>query len=236
MKNEPRIPRHIAIIMDGNGRWATQHNLPRADGHRAGAQRVHDLVEFLEYSQVEYLTLYAFSTENWKRSPLEVAALMNLLGEFLDNNLEKLMRHHVRLKMIGQLERLPQNVAKKLCSAIELTRENKSGTLTLALSYGGRAEICQAAKRLALAVKRGEVPEQDIDEAAFAKFLYEPELPEVDLLIRTSGEMRISNFMLWQLAYSEIYVTDILWPDFTPAELEKAMTWFSMRERRFGGR
>ncbi|MEG1979264.1 MAG: polyprenyl diphosphate synthase, partial [Victivallaceae bacterium] len=176
------------------------------------------------------------STETWKRSPLEVAALMNLLGEFLDNNLEKLMRHNVRLKMIGQLERLPQNVAKKLCNAIELTRNNSSGTLILALSYGGRAEICQAAKNLAAAVKGGELALKSIDEATFAKFLYEPELPEVDLLIRTSGEMRISNFMLWQLAYAEIYVTDILWPDFTPAELEKAINWFAGRERRFGGR
>ena len=234
-KNNGAI-RHLAIIMDGNGRWAERRGLPRTEGHRAGAETVLKAVESARELGIEYLTLYAFSTENWKRSPLEVSALMNLLGEFLDNQLPRMLQEGVRLRTIGRTDGLPAMVRNKLRSAIAATAAGTNGTLTLALNYGGRAEIADAARRIAGAVRDGKLAPDAVDEKLFAHYLYDPELPDPDLLIRTSGELRLSNFLLWELAYSELYVTDVLWPDFDREEMCRAVAAFGRRERRFGGR
>ena len=230
------VPRHVAIIMDGNGRWAERHDLSRAEGHRAGARAVERLMDDSRELAVEYLTLYAFSTENWKRSIGEVSALMSLLAEFCDSRAEKMMRNQVRLRVIGRTADLPYPVRRKLEKTIELTAANTGVTLTLALSYGGRAELADAAKKLACEVASGALNPEDIDEQKLASALYAPDLPDPDLLIRTSGELRLSNFLLWQLAYAEIYVTDVLWPDFDRAEFDRAVAAYNKRERRFGGR
>ncbi len=228
--------RHLAIIMDGNGRWAERRQLERVAGHRAGADAVLEAVKGAKEFGIEYLTLYAFSTENWKRSPLEVNALMRLLEEFLEQKLPEMLKEGVRLKAIGRLEGLPGGVCRKLRRAIAATAANRGGTLTLALNYGGRAEIADAARRIAEAAKAGTLAPEAVDESCFGRFLYDPELPDPDLLIRTSGELRLSNFLLWELAYAEIYVTDVLWPDFDRAEMRRALDAFGGRRRRFGGR
>ena len=228
--------RHVAIIMDGNGRWAEQRGLPRSEGHRQGAETVSRVLEGALDLGIEYLTLYAFSTENWKRPVSEVHALMGLLEEFIDQKLPDFQEKNVRLKTIGRTSGLPSGAAKKLLRAIDLTRNNRAGTLILALNYGGRAEIADAAAALAKAVAAGKVHPEQVNEALFSSFLYDPEIPDPDLMIRTSGELRISNFLLWQLAYSEFYITDKLWPDFTAGDLVEAVTAFSRRKRRFGGR
>ena len=230
------VPRHVAIIMDGNGRWAERHGLPRAEGHRAGARAVERLMDDSRELAVEYLTLYAFSTENWKRSVGEVTALMSLLAEFCDSRFEKMMSNQVRLRVIGRTADLPFPVRRKLEKTIERTAANTGVTLTLALSYGGRAELADAAKKLACDVAAGKLDPAKIDETSITSALYAPDLPDPDLLIRTSGELRLSNFMLWQLAYAEIYVTDVLWPDFDRAEFDRAVAAYNKRERRFGGR
>ncbi|MBQ9337614.1 MAG: isoprenyl transferase [Lentisphaeria bacterium] len=236
MENERVIPRHVAIIMDGNGRWAKQHGLERVEGHRAGAEAVKKLVENLKDTGIEYLTLYAFSTENWKRSKEEVNALMELLAEFIDENLRYLLEKNIRLLVSGRIEGLPEKARNKLKDAIRKTASNTAGTLIFALNYGGRAEIADAAKKIAEKVKKGELDPEQIDEKLFAQNLYLPDVPDPDLLIRTSGELRLSNFLLWELSYSEIYVTDTYWPDFDAAELNKAIDAFQKRNRRFGGR
>jgi len=236
MENERIIPRHVAIIMDGNGRWAKQHGLERVEGHRAGAVAVKNLVESLKHTGIQYLTLYAFSTENWKRSKEEVDALMELLAEFIDANLPLLMENDVRLLVSGRIEGLPEKAREKLKDAIRKSSSNTSGTVIFALNYGGRAEIADAAKKIAQKVKKGEISPEQIDEKLFAQNLYLPEVPDPDLLIRTSGELRLSNFLLWELSYSEIYVTDTYWPDFDLTELNKAIDAFQTRNRRFGGR
>ena len=236
MENERIIPRHVAIIMDGNGRWAKQHGLERVEGHRAGAVAVKNLVESLKQTGIQYLTLYAFSTENWKRSKEEVDALMELLAEFIDANLPLLMENNVRLLVSGRIEGLPEKAREKLKDAIRKSSVNTGGTVIFALNYGGRAEIADAAKKIADQVLKGEIDPDQIDEKLFAQNLYLPEVPDPDLLIRTSGELRLSNFLLWELSYSEIYVTDTYWPDFDLAELNKAIDAFQTRNRRFGGR
>lgn len=228
--------RHLAIIMDGNGRWAEAHGLPRGEGHRRGADAVNEAVRGAIKNNVKYLTLYAFSTENWKRSKLEVTTLMKLLEQFLDEKIGELADEGIRLNMIGRLEGLPGSVQRKLAKSMEKTKANERLVLTLALNYGGRPELADAAKRLAADVAAGKLKPEAVDEALFARYLYDPELPDVDLLVRTSGEMRVSNFLLWQIAYAEIYVTDVLWPDFDEAELKKALAVYGNRDRRFGGR
>ena len=236
MENERIIPRHVAIIMDGNGRWAKQHGLERVEGHRAGALAVKNLVESLKNTGIQYLTLYAFSTENWKRSKEEVDALMELLAEFIDANLSLLMESGVRLLVSGRIEGLPEKAREKLKDAIQKSSGNTRGTIIFALNYGGRAEIADAAKKIALKVQKGEISPEQIDEKLFAQNLYLPDVPDPDLLIRTSGELRLSNFLLWELSYSEIYVTDTYWPDFDLSELNKAIDAFQKRNRRYGGR
>ncbi len=235
-ENNLKIPRHVAIIMDGNGRWAAARGLARAEGHRAGSANVERVLDAARAAGVEFLTLYAFSTENWKRSPQEVAALMQLLGEFLDAKQPLFMEKNVRLLTAGRTGDLPFPVRSRLQRVIEATSGNTAGTLILALSYGGRAEIVDAARKLAAGAAQGRLDPDKIDEAAFAESLYHPEIPDPDLMIRTSGEMRISNFMLWQLAYAELYVTPALWPDFDEAEFNRALEDYSRRDRRFGGR
>ncbi len=230
-----KIPRHIAIIMDGNGRWAKRRGLPRIFGHRAGIESVRDVVRTCSELGVEYLTLYTFSSENWKRPSDEVNALMSMLKRMLNREVDDLNRRNVSIRAIGRLSRLPEDVRSELEKAIQKTKSNTGLKLYLALSYGGRAEIVDAFKKAYDKIQRGELHIDDLNEDNFREFLYDPELPDPDLLIRTSGEMRISNFLLWQIAYSEIYITETLWPDFRKDELLKAIEDYSRRERRFGG-
>ena len=229
-----RIPQHIAIIMDGNGRWAEQRQLPRIFGHRQGVETVRAVVKECRALGIPHLTLYAFSSENWGRPAAEVAALMELLGLFLAQELETLITEDIRLRVIGNTALLPPEVLQVLQRTIERTAENSQLVLTLALSYGSRDEILRAVKGLAAEVQGGELAASDIDERRFSASLDTAGLPDPDLLIRTSGEMRISNFLLWQLAYAELYFTDVLWPDFSADELRRALDDFAARQRRFG--
>ena len=225
---------HLAIIMDGNGRWAKQRNLSRSEGHRAGASNVKEIIQLMEKYEIKYLTLYAFSSENWRRSPLEISALMNLLKEFLDSYEVELMKNEIKLLAIGRLNKVPKFARERLEQVINKTKNNKKGVLTLCFSYSGREEIVDATKKLITDVKADKITADDLDEKLFGNYLYAPELPDVDLMIRTSGELRISNFLLWQLAYSEFFITDKLWPDFDEEELSNALDSFYKRERRFG--
>lgn len=229
-----RIPQHLAIIMDGNGRWAEQRQLPRIFGHRQGVETVRSVVKECRAIGIPHLTLYAFSSENWGRPAAEVAALMELLGLFLAQELETLMAEDVRLRVIGNTSLLPAEVRGVLEATIERTSGNRQLVLTLALSYGSRDEILRAVKDLASEVEAGKRSVADIGEESFSAALDTAGLPDPDLLIRTSGEMRISNFLLWQLAYAELYFTDVLWPDFSGAELRRALDDFAARQRRFG--
>ena len=228
------IPRHIAIIMDGNGRWAKTRGLPRIKGHEAGAQAVRECVEGCGDLKVEYLTLYAFSAENWQRPKSEVFALMRLLERFLKEKTPELVQKNVRLQAIGRLTDLPQSSQKQLHKTIEQTADNNGLTLILALSYGGRLEIIDGIKSLLRAVELGHIDKGMIDVEMFSKHLYTRYYPDPDLLIRTSGEMRLSNFLLWQLSYTEMYVTSKLWPDFTKKDLFAAVEEFGRRQRRYG--
>ena len=223
--------RHVAIIMDGNGRWAESRNLPRSEGHRQGSLQVEKVLDAAEKLGIKYVTLYAFSTENWKRSPAEVLALMKVLEQFSTERLPRMMEKNIRLRVIGRITDIPLFARQKLLDAVEKTSKNDGNVLTLALSYGGRAEIVDAVNRILAEKIDGKITEED-----FKNYLYAPDLPDPDLLIRTSGELRLSNFLLWELAYSEIYVTDVLWPEFGEAELRKAVEAYGKRERRFGGR
>lgn len=227
-QREPRIPRHLAIIMDGNGRWATARGLKRADGHREGVKSVREIVEVCGEIGVEILTLYTFSQENWKRPRGEIDALMDLLVVTVSREITDLMRNNVRLRLIGRINELNRVARHSLIQATRMTEKNTGLQLVLALSYGGRQEIVDAAQAL---VRAGG---QEITEEEFSAHLYTAGLPDPDLLIRTSGEMRLSNFLLWQLAYSEIVVTDVLWPDFRRPQLLAALEEFRKRERRFG--
>ena len=234
-ENDLKTLRHIAVIMDGNGRWAARRNLPRVEGHLAGAQRVKDILQYAREFGVEYLTLYAFSTENWKRSAEEVGALMDILSSFLNEYLEEMKKNEVRLLVTGRIDGLPDRAASDLRHAISETAQFRKHTLILALNYGGRSEIADAARKIAEEVKAGKLDPVKIDEQLFARHLYLPDVPDPDLMIRTSGELRLSNYLLWQLAYSELYVTECLWPDFNKEELLNAIRQYNKRERRFGG-
>ena len=230
-----RVPRHIAIIMDGNGRWARERELPRIKGHEEGAKAVRECVEGCGELKVEFLTLYAFSAENWQRPKGEVSALMRLLERFLKEKTAELVEKNVRLQAIGRLTDLPRPCQKQLHRAIEATAHNNGLTLILALSYGGRLEIIDGIKSLLRAIEQGHIDPAMIDVAMFSKHLYTRYYPDPDLLIRTSGEMRLSNFLLWQLSYTEMYITPKLWPDFKKEDLFEAVKEFGRRQRRYGG-
>ncbi len=232
----PIMPQHIAIIMDGNGRWAEQHKVARAKGHERGGETVQRTIDLCIEKGIPWLTLYAFSTENWGRSKIEVTYLMNMLAKFLKERLPEMMEKNVRLHAIGELHMLPKNCRKQLEESIEKTKNNTALNVVLALSYGSRQEITAAARKLAEMVQRGDITPADITPELLSNNLYTAGMPDPDLLIRTSGEMRISNYLLWQISYAELWVTDVLWPDFGRAELDTALESFRSRNRRFGKR
>mgnify|MGYP000103135846 CR=1 FL=1 len=232
--NKDSLPNHIAIIMDGNGRWAKQKGLMRVMGHESGAKSVREAIEACGELGIKNLTLYAFSTENWNRPKLEVQTLMKLLVKTLKKEIKGLNKNNIRLSAIGSLSDLPKKVHKELLDVIEKTKDNTAMTLTLALSYGSREEIVNVIKELSIKVKNNIISAESIDESIINKHLYTQNLPDVDLLIRTSGEQRISNFLLWQIAYAELYFTDVLWPDFKKENLYEALINYQNRERRFG--
>ena len=229
-----RLPKHIAIIMDGNGRWAKKQGNARIFGHKNAMKAVRDVCEACAELGVGYLTLYAFSTENWNRPKMEVSALMDLLVSAINTETDTLIKNNIRLNAIGRLTDLPEKVRTNLAEAIDKTKGNTGLTLSLALSYSSKVEIVEAMQRLAQDVKDGKMPVGNIDGGVISQYLYTRGMPDPDLLIRTSGELRISNFMLWQLAYSELYFTPTLWPDFDKEELYKAIVDYQQRERRFG--
>ena len=236
VKNEsPAVPRHIAIIMDGNGRWARERGLPRTEGHRRGADSVQVIVEACGDAGVEFLTLYAFSTENWKRPKNEVDSLMKMLERFLKNKTPDMMKKNVRLQAIGRLHDLPQSCQDELHKSIQKTAQNTGLTLIFALSYGAREEILDGIRSLIDSVEQGHLDKGMIDADVFSKHLYTRYYPDPDLLIRTSGEMRLSNFLLWQLSYTEFYITSVLWPDFRREQLQDAIADYGRRQRRYGG-
>ena len=234
MPSHPEIPRHIAIIMDGNGRWAKERGLPRLEGHRAGAESVREVMEACIELGVEYLTLYAFSSENWSRPATEVSALMTLLDRFLNEKAKDLDRQNVRLLAIGQLDRLPAKTRALIERIQARTANNTKMTLVLALSYGGREEIVAAARSLATDAVAGKISSTDIDAELFASRLQTARIPDPDLLVRTSGEMRVSNFLLWQISYAEIIIVNKFWPDFRQRDLAEAVQEYQRRHRRFG--
>jgi undecaprenyl diphosphate synthase len=231
----PQPPRHIAVIMDGNGRWAARRNLPRLKGHEEGAKAVEDTIRAAAEMGVEYLTLYAFSVENWSRPKTEIRGLMLLLIRTLREYTDKLGKEGIRLQAIGRLEDLPADVRRELTRAIEATAHNTKLTVILALSYGGRVEITEACRKLAALAAAHKIKPADIDEAMISRHLYTAGIPDPDLLIRTSGEMRVSNFLLWQMSYTEMFITPVLWPDFRAKHLKEAVAEFNRRHRRFGG-
>jgi len=226
-----RLPNHIAIIMDGNGRWAKQRGLLRLEGHQAGVENMRSVIEYFIKLQLKYLTLYGFSTENWSRPEEEIAGLLHLLEEIIDKETLKLHRKGVRLRHLGQLDRLPQNLQVAINRAAELTKNNTGMNFSFAFNYGGRTEIVDAVRHI---VAEG-IPPEKVDEKLFNSYLYTAGFPEVDLVIRTGGELRLSNFLIWQAAYSEYYFTQVLWPDFDSKEIDKALLSYSQRRRRFGG-
>jgi undecaprenyl diphosphate synthase len=224
-------PNHVAIIMDGNGRWAKKRGLPRLAGHQAGLDRIRPVVKTLLNHRVKYLTIFSFSSENWSRPEEEVQGLLNLLETTIDAESEKLHRQGVKMLHLGRLFELPEGVQSAVQRACELTRNNNRMVLSFAWNYGGRIEIVDAARRLI----EEKIPSSEIDEQVFADHLYTAGMPDVDLMIRTGGELRISNFLLWQAAYAEYYFTKVLWPDFTPGQVERALAAYASRKRRFGG-
>ena len=238
MPNDPlrtnELPRHVAIIMDGNGRWAERRGLSRVEGHRAGKDAVTAVVRAAADLGIEVLTLYAFSIENWNRPQSEVTELMRLAERYLEEELPEVMANDIQVRAIGRLDRLPPRVRSRVEHAVEKTRDNGKLKLVFALSYGGRAEIVDAARRIARDAEHGRIEPDAVDEKVFASYLYDPELPDPDLLIRTGGESRVSNFLLWQIAYEEIYVSELIWPDFRAEHLVEALRDFQGRERRFG--
>ena len=234
LNGKDRVPRHVAVIMDGNGRWAQRRGLSRIEGHKRGKEAVRKIVEASRELGLAYLTLYAFSSENWQRPPHEVRALMGLLNRYLRTELRRMMRYDIRLRAIGNLERLPANVRKSLLDAMDATRDNTGLNVVLAVSYSAREEIVSAVQALAQDVRSGRLDPGRIDERTLEGALWTSDIPSPDLLIRTSGEFRVSNFMLWQLAYTELYVTDTLWPDFDRAAFERALAEYQRRDRRFG--
>ena len=234
LKNSENLPAHVAVIMDGNGRWASQRNLPRLEGHRVGRESVRAVVRTCARIGISYLTLYTFSLENWQRSRDEVDGLMILLEQVLDAEYEELNENGVQLRAIGRLDMLPEATRAVLERTKARLAHNDRLVLTLAMSYGGRAEIVDATRRIAADVEAKRLAIKDVNEQTFGSYLYDPELPDPDLLVRTSGEQRVSNFLLWQIAYSELYVTETLWPDFRERELCDSIIAYQSRERRFG--
>lgn len=234
MIDETKLPKHIAIIMDGNGRWAKSKGKNRVFGHRNGTEAVHKVVEAAARMQIEHLTLYAFSTENWNRPQQEVSTLMDLLIRALRRELNKMIKNNIQLKSIGDISKLPKEVEKELTDTINKTEKNDGMILTLALNYGARQELTQAMQQIAAKVKNNIISPENVDETIINEHLYTQNLPPVDLLIRTSGEQRISNFLLWQIAYAELYFSEVLWPDFNEKHFEEAITSYQKRERRFG--
>lgn len=234
LAEQGEIPEHIAIIMDGNGRWAKSRGNIRSYGHKAGVDSVRDITEACAQIGVKYLTLYAFSTENWGRPKMEVNALMRLLARSLRKEAENLNKNNIKLETIGQIDRFPQKCRQELNEAIELTKDNDRLNLCLALSYSGRWDITEAVKKLAHRVQEGEVDPEDINDDVISAHLSTADIPDPELIIRTSGEYRLSNFLLWQLAYSELYITETYWPDFRRDELYKSIQSFQERDRRFG--
>jgi undecaprenyl diphosphate synthase len=226
------LPRHVAFILDGNGRWAEKRGLPRLEGHRAGVNNIRRILRCLDEHEVKYVTLYAFSTENWNRPADEVNGIFDILREVVGKETRELHKNGVRIRHIGRFQGLPEGVQKAIKKAVKLTENNRGMTLGVALNYGGRAEILDAVSR----ITSDNISPRDIDEKLFNRYLYTAGMPDVDLVIRTSGEMRTSNFLIWQSAYSEYYFTPVLWPDFDEEELEKALLDYSQRQRRFGGR
>lgn len=233
--DKEKMPKHIAIIMDGNGRWAKKRGLPRTMGHRAGVQTIKTVTKECGNLGVKYLTLYAFSTENWKRPKEEVSALMNLVIEFIKNEIDELHENNVKVQTIGDLSKFPQKPRQAILWAIDKTKENTGVVLTLALNYGGRDEILRGIKSLVEDVKVGKIDIDDIEESLFNNYLYTKNMPDPDLIIRPSGEQRLSNFLLWQCAYSEFWYSQINWPDFKAEDLRKAIFDYQNRDRRFGG-
>ena len=225
-----KLPTHLAIVPDGNGRWAEQRGLPRLSGHRAGAENMRRMIEYLNEYPIKYVTLYGFSTENWARPQEEVRGLFHLLEEFIDKYVDDINERGIRLRHLGRLHQLPPSLQEAINRAVEKTKNNTRMTLNVAFNYGGRAEIIDAVRRI---VADG-IPPQNIDENLFDNYLYTAGLPHVDLLIRTADELRFSNFLIWQTAYSEYYLTKVLWPDFNKQELDKALLSYSQRKRRFG--
>jgi len=232
--NKDKLPRHIAIIMDGNGRWAKKNALRRIAGHRKGAEAVRNTVRTCREIGIQYLTLYAFSVENWRRPANEVEALMSLLEEFLISELKEMLDNNIRLATIGNINALSEGVKKILYKTLEQTSKNRGMTLNLALSYGGRDEIVEAVKKILRDSEAGEIKKEDMTRETFSKYLYTADMPDPDLLIRTSGEYRLSNFLLWQSAYTELYFVDVLWPDFSRENLIEIIADYQSRERRFG--
>ena len=232
--NFDNLPKHVAIIMDGNGRWAKSQNKERTFGHKNAIKAVREAISACNEAGVPYLTLYTFSTENWNRPAEEVDTLMDLLSSTLLQEAEEIFSRGIRIRAIGDLEALPEHVGNQLYNIMELTKNNTKGNLTLALSYGSQKEILNAVKELCKKVKNGDINENDIDEHLFEQHLYTKELPPVDLLIRTSGEVRVSNFMLWQIAYAEMQFIDVLWPDFTKETFFQCILDYQTKERRFG--
>ena len=230
----PGVPRHIAIILDGNGRWAQKRGLPRTAGHMAGAETFRRIATYCKNIGVEYLTVYAFSTENWKRPEEEVGTIMKLLGRYLDEAIRTMEKDHIRMKVFGELARLSPQLREMVDRTDEISQHYRGFQANICLNYGGRDEIVHAARRYAQDYAAGKV-QGELSEEQFGNYLYSAGIPDPDLLIRPGGEMRISNFLLWQCAYAEFYFTDVLWPDFTPEELDKAIAEFNRRDRRYGG-
>ncbi|MHB8964118.1 MAG: isoprenyl transferase [Saccharofermentanales bacterium] len=229
------IPVHLAVIMDGNGRWAKRRGLPRSAGHKAGAEKLRSMTEWCGNRGIRYLTVYAFSTENWSRPSDEVAVLMSLLIEFLDKYDSEMARQGVRLRVLGDTESLQPDIRAALDNAVERSVMRDKMQLVIAFNYGGRREIVHAARAVAAAAAAGDLTPEDIDEQSIARNLYLPDVPDPDIIIRPSGELRLSNFLLWESAYSELWFSDVLWPDFSEYELDKALADYNRRDRRFGG-
>lgn len=240
MLNKERMPVHVAIIMDGNGRWAKKKGLPRLAGHNAGMKAMKKIVDHSDKLGIKYLTVYAFSTENWKRSSIEVSGIFKLLVKYVDSDLRELIKNNVRVKILGDYSTLPEDAVKSLEKTLESTQNNTGLQFNIALNYGGRDEIRKAVTVIGEKIERGEINSSDITEDLIAGELYtgkeNADIPDPELIIRTSGELRLSNFLLWQSAYSELVFSDVMWPDFTPDEYEKAIEDYQNRERRFGGR
>jgi undecaprenyl diphosphate synthase len=230
-EEETHLPHHVAIIMDGNGRWAEERGLPRLAGHLAGLERARTTIRYLNDNHLKYLTLFGFSTENWSRPQDEVSNILHVFTEIIDQEALAFHEQGIRLRHLGRLAELPPVLQESITQATKLTEDNTGMTFSLAFNYGGRAEILDAVRQ----IMAQNIPPQDIDEALFSKYLYTADIPDVDLLIRTGGELRLSNFLVWQSVYSEYYFTDVFWPDFDEKEIDKALLAYHQRQRRFGG-